>query len=102
MKQMITWRERSMGSPADYEEAQKRILHVFRQYKFPDSIKILQFVIRVGDWGGCMIAESSDGIALHKLATMLPAFSFEVHQVMDIQDAVAAELEMMEWRASLK
>ena len=31
MKYMITWSERSQGSPLEYENAQKRILEVFAQ-----------------------------------------------------------------------
>ena len=33
MKYMITWNERSQGSPMEYENAQTRILEVFRQWK---------------------------------------------------------------------
>ncbi|WP_244524984.1 MULTISPECIES: DUF3303 domain-containing protein [Bradyrhizobium] len=33
MKYMITWSERSQGSPIEYENAQKRILEVFTQWK---------------------------------------------------------------------
>ena len=50
MKYMITWNERSQGSPMEYENAQKRILEVFTQWKAPDNFKIEMFVIRVGDW----------------------------------------------------
>jgi hypothetical protein len=49
MKYMITWSERSQGSPIEYENAQKRILEVFTQWKAPDNFKIELFVIRVGD-----------------------------------------------------
>ncbi len=35
MKYMISWFERPQGSPADYENAQKRILEVFGQWKAP-------------------------------------------------------------------
>jgi len=55
MKYMIVWNERSQGSPAEYENAQKRILEVFNQWKKPDHFKIEMFVIRVGDWGGYML-----------------------------------------------
>jgi hypothetical protein len=48
MKYMITWSERSQGSPIEYENAQKRILEVFTQWKAPDNFKIEMFVIRVG------------------------------------------------------
>src|SRR6267143_1232127 len=51
MKYMISWFERPQGSPMEYENAQKRILEVFTQWKAPDNFKIEMFVIRVGDWG---------------------------------------------------
>ena len=52
MKYMINWFERPQGSPAEYENAQKRILEVFTQWTAPDDFKIEMFVVRVGDWGG--------------------------------------------------
>jgi len=36
MKYMISWFERPQGSPMEYENAQKRILEVFTQWKAPD------------------------------------------------------------------
>ncbi len=60
MKYMISWSERSQGSPIEYENAQKRILEVFTQWKAPDNFKIEMFVIRVGDWGGYMRNRNTD------------------------------------------
>jgi Domain of unknown function (DUF3303) len=58
MKYMITWNERSQGSPMEYENAQKRILEVFTQWKAPDKFKIEMFVIRWATGAGicCWIA----------------------------------------------
>lgn len=61
MKYMLSWFERPQGSPAEYENAQKRILEVFGQWKAPDNFKIELFVVRVG-WayvGG--LRRSGDG-----------------------------------------
>jgi hypothetical protein len=63
---------RPQGSPAEYENAQKRILEVFGQWKAPEHFKIEFFVVRVGDWGGRL--------------------------VIPVMDAVRAELEVMAWR----
>lgn len=101
MKYMITWRERPMGSAGEYEKAQKRILSVFRQWEPPEGFKILEFVVRVGDWGGVMLAETSDPLAIHNITSALAAFEFDVAQVVDVQDAVAAELEVIAWRDAL-
>src|SRR5436190_12485639 len=74
MKYMLTWSERSQGSPIEYENAKKRILDVFTQWKAPDNFKIELFVIRVGDWGGYMLLDCDDPTAIHKFCSMLPAF----------------------------
>ncbi|MFZ3262814.1 MAG: DUF3303 family protein, partial [Terriglobales bacterium] len=46
MKYVISWNERPQGSPAEYENAQKRILEVFGQWKAPANFKIEFFVVR--------------------------------------------------------
>ena len=71
MKYVITWNERSQGSPIEYENAQKRILEVFTQWKAPDNFKIEMFVIRVGDWGGYMLLDCDDPLAVHKFCSTL-------------------------------
>ena len=102
MKYMITWKERSQGSAIEYERAQQRILDVFRQWKAPANFKIELFMIRVGDWGGYMLADCDDPVIVHKFASMLPAFEFEARPVIPIEDAVRGELEVMAWRDGLK
>jgi muconolactone delta-isomerase len=102
MKYMISWRERPQGSPMEYENAQKRILEVFRQWKAPANFKIELFVIRVGDWGGYMLLDCDDPLAVHKFCSMLPAFEFEARPVIPVEDAVRVELEVMAWRDGLK
>ncbi len=102
MKYMISWSERSQGSPMEYENAQKRILEVFGQWKAPANFKIEFFVIRVGDWGGYMLMECDDPLAVHKLCSMLPAFEFQVRPVVPVEDAIRVELEVIAWRDGLK
>ena len=79
MKYVISWFERPQGSPIEYENAQKRILEVFGQWKAPANFKIEFFVIRVGEWGGHMLVECDDPLTVHKFCSMLPAFVFEAH-----------------------
>src|SRR5205809_3442716 len=81
MKYMICWNERSQGSPMEYENAQKRILEVFTQWKAPDNFKIEWFVVRVGDWGGYMLVDCDDPLTVHKFCSTLPAFVFEARPV---------------------
>jgi muconolactone delta-isomerase len=102
MKYMITWNERSQGSPMEYENAQKRILEVFTQWKAPDNFKIEMFVIRVGDWGGYMLLDCDDPLAVHKFCSMLPAFEFQARPVVPVMDAVRVELEAIAFRDGLK
>jgi hypothetical protein len=101
MKHMITWNERPQGSPIEYENAQKRILEVFLQWEAPENFKIEMFVIRVGDWGGYMLLDCGDPLAVHKFCSMLPAFTFEVRPVVPVMDAVRVEQEAMAFRDEL-
>jgi hypothetical protein len=102
MKYMITWAERSQGSPTEYENAQKRILEVFGQWKAPDNFKIEVFVVRVGDWGGYLLVECDDPLTVHKFCSTLPAFEFQARPVVPVYDAVRVELEAIAWRDGLK
>jgi hypothetical protein len=102
MKYVLTWNERSQGSPIEYENAQKRILEVFTQWKAPDNFKIEMFVIRVGDWGGYMLLDCDEPLAVHKFCSMLPAFVFEARPVVPVMDAVRVELEAIAFRDGLK
>src|SRR5262249_38294669 len=74
MKYMICWNERTQGSAIEYEKAQRRILDVFRRWEAPANFKIEMFVVRVGDWGGYLLAECDDPTTVHKFCSMLPAF----------------------------
>jgi uncharacterized protein DUF3303 len=92
----------SAGSPIEYENAQKRILEVFTQWKAPGNFKIELFMIRVGDWGGYMLLDCDDPTAVHKFCSMLPALVFEARPVIPIEDAVRVELEAIAFRDKLK
>src|SRR4051812_27662709 len=102
MKYVISWFERPQGSPMEYENAQKRILEVFGQWKAPGNFKIDFFVIRVGEWGGHMLMECDDLVTIHKFCSMLPSFVFQVHPVIPVEEAVRGELEVIAWRDGLK
>ena len=68
----------------------------------PGNFKIDFFVIRVGEWGGHMLMECDDLVTIHKFCSMLPAFRFEVHPVIPVEEAVRGELEVIAWRDGLK
>ena len=73
----------------------------FANGKKPANFQIEMFVIRVGDWGGYMLADCDDPVEMHKFASMLPAFEFQARPVIPIEDAVRGELEVMAWRDKL-
>jgi muconolactone delta-isomerase len=102
MKFMISWEERPMGTADAYEAAQKRILGVFSQWKVPETMKVQQFLVRVGSYGGYMLVETDDALAIHKAASTFPAFQFRVEVVADIEPAVGVEVEAIMWRDELK
>jgi hypothetical protein len=102
MKYMLTWSERPQGSPTEYENAQKRILEVFTRWEAPANFTIELFVIRVGDWGGYMMLDCDDPLAVHKFCSMLPAFTFEARPVIPVMDAVRVEQEAIAFRDALK
>ena len=49
-----------------------------------------------------MLMECDDLVAIHKFCSMLPAFRFEVHPVVPVEEAVRGELEVIAWRDGLK
>jgi len=102
MKYMLTWTERPQGSAIEYENAQKRILEVFTQWKAPANFRIELFVIRVGDWGGYMMLDCDDPLAVHKFCSMLHAFVPEARPVIPVMDAFRAEQEAIAFRDGLK
>src|SRR3954447_6405816 len=100
-KYMITWSERPQGSAMEYENAQKRILEVFTQWEAPSNFTIELFVIRVGDWGGYMMLDCDEPLAVRKFCSMLPSFAFEVRPVVLVMDAVRVEQEAIAFRDGL-
>ena len=102
MKYVISWFERPQGSAVEYENAQKRILEVFGQWKAPANFKVEFFVVRVGEWGGHMLVDCDDPLTVHKFCSMLPAFVFEARPVITVEEAVRGELEVIAWRDGLE
>ena len=90
-----------MGSAEAYEAAQKRILGVFQHWQFPETIKVREFLVHAGQWGGVMVVETDDLAPIHKLTTALPAFSFRISQALEVNDAVGIEADAIGWRDGL-
>ncbi len=100
-KYVLRWDERPGAGPAEYEAAQNRVLHVFRQWEKPKGFTFHSFVVRVGDWGGYAVIETDNLADVHVLTTAMAAFTFRLQPVVDTMDAVSIELEAMAWRESL-
>lgn len=98
MKYMLSWHERPQGSPIEYENAQKRILATFSQWSFPETMKVHQFLVRLGEWGGFLLVETDDPLTIQKTTTYFAAFEWKVVTLLDVEAAVAAEMEAMAWR----
>jgi muconolactone delta-isomerase len=101
MKYVLTWWERPAASAADYEGAQKRVLQVFQQWKMPESLNFREFLVRVGEFGGYAVIETDKPEDLHRVTTALAVFEFKLEPVLDVMDAVAVEVESINWRDSL-
>ena len=99
MKYVISWRERPAASFSDYEAAQERVLKIFdKDWKMPASFTVHQLVVRVGDYGGYMIVETDNPIDIHYFTSVFAVFQFKVEPVVDVMDAVAVELQAIEYR----
>ena len=100
-KYLVTWFERPNGSPEAYEAAQERVLQLFGGYEIPASLDVQQFLVRVGEYGGYMVVATDDLAALHEFTTTFAVFAFEVQPVLEVMDAVAAEVAAVEYRRSV-
>jgi hypothetical protein len=99
MKYVVSWRERPAASSRDYEAAHERCLEIFSdKWKFPESVKILQFVVRVGDYGGYIVMETDTPTDIHYFTSVFALFEFKVETVVDVMEAVAAEKKAIEYR----
>ncbi len=97
MKFVISWRERPAASSREYEAAHERVLQILKTWQMPASFKIQQFVVRVGDYGGYMVVETDKPTDIHYLTSTFAAFAFKVEPVIDVMEAVAVEVQAIEY-----
>jgi hypothetical protein len=55
-------------------------------------------VTRVGDYGGYMIVETGRPTDIHYFTSFFAAFEFKVETVVEVRDAVAAEVAAVKFR----
>ena len=85
----------------DYEGAQQRVLGVFQKWEWPASLRVHQFLVRVGEFGGYAVIETNQPADIHRLSTVFAVFRFRLEPVMEVGEAVATETAAMAWRAGL-
>jgi len=74
----------------------------FTQWKAPDNFKIEMFVIRVGDWGGYMLLDCDEPLAVPQVLLDAAGLVFEARPVVPVMDAVRVELEAIAFRTGLR
>jgi hypothetical protein len=101
MKYVISWRERPAASSKEYEAAHRRCMQLFnKDWKFPPSFTVHQFVVRLGDYGGYMIVETDKPGDIHYVTSIFALFEFTVEPVVDVMDAVAEQLKAIDYLKS--
>jgi muconolactone delta-isomerase len=101
MKYVLFWRERAYGSAADAEATQERVLEMMQHWTPPETLKIHQFLVRVGEYGGFAVLETDNLEALHQMTSTFAVFEFIVHPVIDIAAALGAEGAAVAWRRGI-
>ncbi len=61
---------------------------MFGQWNVPANFKIELLVVRVGEWGGHVLVDCDDPLAIHKFCSTWPAFEFQARPMIDVEDAV--------------
>ncbi len=103
MKHMIAWPKTLHGIGGGLRKARKsESCPCLNNGRSRNPVKVLEPLVRVGEYGGFLLVETNDPAAIHKMTSTYPAFQFRVDQVLEVQDAVAAELEAIAWRDGLR
>ncbi len=87
MRYVVTWRERSAGSAAEYDAAQERVLESMGG--LPRSLTFHVFVPSVGV-GGYAVVETDEPADLRQLAAAYAPTAVTVEPVVEEMDTVAA------------
>ena len=98
MKYVLTWRKKRHGTTADYEDGQRRIVTMMRDWRRPDGVRIHEFLVKVGEPGGFVVFEADDLAAVHRETAVFSMLNFTVEPVVDIDEALAAVGQAIEWR----
>lgn len=98
MRYLLSWRERPNATAGAYEAAQRRCVRLLDRWRAPGSLRTLLYLKRVADFGGYALVECDDPQAIHRWTTVFAVLEFRLEPVLEVTDAVVAELSALEWR----
>ena len=101
MKYVISWKRKRHGTVAEYEDGQRRVLALLKDWQRPEGVLIHQFVVRAGETGGYAVVETDDLASVHEATTAFSGFNFTIEPVLDIEVAMAAAGHAIARRDSL-
>jgi len=84
------------------EEAQKRGLQLFTNWKLPEGFEFKAHYSRADGNGGIAIVEASSAAALFEgVAPWVPFLHFETSPVIDVMEGVPISMRVNAWRDSV-
>ena len=84
------------------EETAGRLLQVFAVWSPPEGLEVVSQLAFADGSGGLLISEAESAEAIVKATSVFaPYMDLEAHPVVDVQVAVAAQAEAMQFRAGL-
>jgi hypothetical protein len=98
MKYVVSWQPRTNWT----EEIGARSLQVFSKWSPPEGTTFLQFLGRIDGAGGFAVVEADDPALLAGINAIFTAFfDMTVYPVLDIEEAVRAGAEAIEFRQTV-
>ncbi len=94
-----TYTSRETGS----EEASKRVLQIWSQWKQPAGLEIKAFYVLADESGGIVISEASTAAAvLEAISPFAPYLEYNVTPIVEITEAVPILQRVNAWRDSVR
>ena len=99
MKYVIGWKRKRHGTTAEYEDGQRRVMALMRQWKRPEGVTIHQWVVRAG--GDRRLRGRSRPTTSPRCTRRRGSSrgsTSRIEPVLDIDVALAATGQAIEWR----
>jgi hypothetical protein len=101
VKYVIGWKRKRHGTAGEYEEGQRRVLALLRDWRGPEGVIVHQWVVRAGGSGGYAVIETEDLDVVHAATGVFSGMNFTIEPVLDVEVALAAAGQAVEWRDSV-